>query len=80
MVPIVFYHGKEPWRWPKSLKQGIRGEILPKIPSSLVDNMLDSKLRVIDTHDDKINKAIESKDTKSRGFLNILKKTWTLRP
>ena len=79
MIAIVFYHGKQPWKWPKSLKQGLWGKILSKIPSSLKKTMLDCKLMVIDTHDKKMGKAIKSKVTQSRGALNILKKTWGLK-
>ena len=79
VIAIVFYHGKEPWRQPKSFKKGLWGEILPLIPSSLAKNMLDYELRVLDTHDPRLEKVIADKNFKSRGFLSALKKVWSLK-
>ena len=36
-------------------------------------------LRIIDTHDPKVERAIKNKRTKSRGFLNILKRSRSLK-
>jgi len=76
---VVFYHGKMPWPGEKYLKKGLWRGILSKIPSSLQKDMLDCGLRVVDTHDPRVERAIKDKDTKSRGFLNILKRTWSLK-
>ena len=78
VIAIVFYHGKEPWKWAKSLKKGLWGEILPKIPSSLEKDVLDYGIRVLDTHDPQVEKAICDRNFKSRGFLATLKRVWSL--
>ena len=77
---VLFHHGKKPWPGRTSLKEGLWGRLLPKIPSSLKKDMLDCGLRIIDTHDPKVERAIKNKRTKSRGFLNLLKQIWTLKP
>ena len=51
-----------------------------KIPSSMEKDLSDCGLRVVDTCDPKVERAIKDKGTKSGGFLNILKQTWTLKP
>ena len=43
-------------------------------------DVLDFSARVIDTHDPKVDLAIESDEFKTRGFLNILKRAWYLKP
>ena len=77
---VLFYHGPTPWPRGKSLKKSLWGHVLDKIPSSLRKDMLDYGLRIVDTHDPRVERAIKNKRTKSRGFLNILKRTWTLKP
>ena len=41
--------------------------------------MLNYNLRVIDTHDPRIERAIKDRSFKSRGFLNALKRVWSLK-
>ena len=77
---IVFYHGSKPWKWEKSLRKGLWGKLLSKIPSSLRQDMLDSRIRVLDTSSPEVEAAIKNKDIKSRGYLNIFKRSWTLKP
>ena len=77
VIVVVFYHGKEPWKWPKSLQGGLFGEA--KIPSSLQKDMLNYGIRVLDTHDPRIERAIKDKNFRSRGFLNVLKGVWSLK-
>ena len=79
VVPVLFYHGKKPWQWPKSFHKGFLGDILPKMPLSMQKDVLDFSARVIDTHDPKVDLAIESDEFKTRGFLNILKRCWDLK-
>ena len=42
--------------------------------------MLDSRIRVLDTSSPEVEAAIKNKDIKSRGYLNIFKRSWTLKP
>ena len=80
VIAGALYHGKTPWKWEKSLKKGLWGKILPKIPSSLRKSMLDCEIRVLDIRSWRIKRAIQNKNFKSRGFLNMLKGVWSFRP
>ena len=42
--------------------------------------MLDCGIRVLDIRDPKVKRAIRDKNFKSRGFLNMLKEVWSLKP
>ncbi len=79
VIAVVFYHGKEPWKWEKSFKKGLWGRILPEIPSSLEKDVLDYRIRVLDTHDPRVEQAICDRSFKSRGFLSALKGVWSLK-
>ena len=79
VIAVVFYHGEEPWKWAKSLKQGLWGRVLPKIPPSLAKDVLDYGIRLIDAHDPKVEQAIRDKNFNSRGFLGFLKRIWFLK-
>ena len=80
VIAAALYHGKTPWKWEKSLKKGLWGQNLEKIPSSLTKDMLDCGIRVLDIRDPKVKRAIQDKNFKSRGFLNMLKEVWLLKP
>ena len=77
---FVLYHGEIPYKWGNSLKKGLWGRILGKIPSSLRKGMLDCEIRVLDIRDVKVRRAIRDKNFKSRGFLNMLREVWSFRP
>ena len=79
VASLVFYHGKKPWKWPKSFKKGFWGRILSKIPSSLAKDVLDFRPRIIDTHDPKVLRAIKDKRFKSRACLNVMKEVVTVK-
>ncbi len=79
IIPIVFYHGKKPWKWAKNFQKGLMGEFLEEIPSFLQKVMLNYSIKVIDIHDKKVAQAIRSKAFKSRGFLSLLKRAWDLK-
>ena len=76
---FLFYHGKKPWPGETSLKKGLWGRILSKIPLRLQKYMLDSELIVLDANDLEVKKAIKDKLIKSRGFLNLFSKSAVLR-
>ena len=63
----------------KILSRGFLGESFLKIPVSARKSMLNYELRLLDTHDPKVEKALKDKAFKSRGFLNTLKEIWFLK-
>ncbi len=79
IIPIVFYHGKKPWKWAKNFQKGLMGEILEEIPIFLQKIWLNFQVKILDIHDKKVAQAIRSKAFKSRGFLSLLKRAWDLK-
>ena len=79
VLPVLFYNGKEPWKWKKTFQEGLWGKSFAEIPVSARKNMLNYELRVLDTHEERVKKAIRDKGFKSRGFLNALQKVRTLK-
>ena len=79
VIPVVFYHGKDPWNWKTSFQEGFWGEFFSKIPVSARKSMLNYELRLLDTHDPQMEKVLKDKSFKSRGFLKTLKETWFLK-
>ena len=75
IIPVLFYQGKEPWRWESSFQGVYFGA---KIPAFFKENMLNYKLRILDVHSPEVTKALKSKKFKNRGTLNLLREIWTL--
>ena len=59
---------KNSWSWKTSFQEGFWGEFFSKIPVSARKNMLNYRLRLLDTHDLKVEKALKDKSFRSRGF------------
>ncbi len=76
---VLVYNGQKPWKWEKSFQKGLWGADFAKIPLSLQKDMLNFGLRVLDTHTPAVAKAVENRHFKSRGFLNALRKAWSLK-
>ena len=79
VIPVLFYHGKEPWKGQKSFQEGFWGEFFAKTPVSMQKNMLNYELKLLDTHNPKVERVLKDKSFKSRGFLNVLKGVWLLK-
>ncbi len=76
---VLVYNGQKPWKWEKSFQKGLFSRFFSKIPATIQKNMLNYELRVLDTHDPRVEKAIKNSSFKSRGFLNALRKAWSLK-
>ena len=57
VLPVLFYNGKEPWKWKKTFQEGLWGESFAEIPVSARKIMLNYELRVLDTHEERVKKA-----------------------
>ena len=79
VVPIVFYHGRKPWSWKTSFKEGHSGKYFSDMPVFFQENMLNYNLVVFDTNDSKIKPYFKDKRIKSRGAFNVLQKIWSLK-
>ena len=79
ILPVVFYHGKTPWKWPLSYQETFFGELLTQTPSLLQESMLNYSLKLLDMNDPKIGKVFKDPEFKSRGALYLLKEIWGLK-
>ncbi len=78
IVPGVFYHGKQPWKWPLSFQEGIWGNILKKF-GSLAQFMINYQIKLLSTHDPEVKRAMKDKSLKSHAVLNLMGKIWELK-
>ncbi len=85
IIPVVFYHGKQPWRWEKSFQEAFwpqgGGKKDKKSKTSLLgrESMLDYQVRVLDVQDPKLRGVFRDERVKSRGAFLLFKKAWGLR-
>ena len=79
VIPILFYHGKIPWKWPVSFQKGFFGKFFKEIPPAFRKSMLDFKMKVVDTNDPKVKQAFQDPQVKSRGALALLSKIWNVK-
>ncbi len=78
IVPVVFYHGKKPLKWQKSLQSEDFKQFLSKIPLDSRKSMLNYEPKVINTQDLRVRKVHESKQYKSRGVISLLSEVWDI--
>ena len=85
IIPVVFYHGKQPWRWEKSFQEAFwpqaGGKKGKKSKTSLLgrESMLEYRVRVLDVQDPGLRGVFEDKRVKSRGAFLLFKKAWGLK-
>ena len=80
VTPVLFYHGKKPYKWSLSFQEGVWGRLFAKIPVSLRKDMLNYRLRVLDTHAPAVKRALKDHRLKTRGALSLLSNIWFLKP
>ena len=78
-MPIVFYHGKRPWSWETSFKEGHAGKYFFDIPVFFRKNMLNYNLIVFDTNDPKVQSFFKDRRIKTRGAFKVLQRIWSLK-
>ena len=79
IIPVVFYHGKEPMKWAKSFQEESFKDIFSKIPMESRKDMLNYNLRIINTKDPKVRKAYKGKKLKGYGIINLLSEIWSIK-
>ena len=79
VIPVVFFHGKQPWKGKKSFHEGFWGKNFAEMPVSVRKDLLNYGMRLLDTQDPKVSAVLKDKNFKSRGFLNALKRVWDLK-
>ena len=79
ILPVVFYHGKTPWKWPLSYQETFFDKFLTETAGLFRENMLSYTLKLMDVNDPKIKKVFKDPEFKSRGALYLLKEIWGLK-
>ena len=80
VVPILFYHGRRPLKWRRSLQEADFGENLSKIPVKMRRSMINYHLYIIDLHDERIKREIKRRKLVTKGILVLLSEIWSLKP
>ena len=79
IMPVLFYHGQEPFKWKKSLQEEDFKTFFTKIPIESRKSMLNYEPRIINTQDPKIRKAYKGKKFKGYGVIKLLDEIWSLK-
>ena len=80
VIPVVFYHGKTPWKWKKFFQEAFADENFLALPVSTRENMLNFKVRVLDLHSSRLQKIIRDRNFKSRVLFHLLREVWFSKP
>ena len=80
IIPVLFYHGKKPWRWPLSLEAVSLGDISAKIPLETRRDMVNYNLRLFNIHDPRVERVFDDPRFQTRKALHLLKNIWDLKP
>ena len=76
---MLFYHGKEPLKWKKSLQEEDFGECFSKIPVESRKNMLNYEPKIINTQDLKIRQTLKDRKFKGYSIIKLLSEIWILK-
>ena len=79
IIPVLFYHGKKPSQWKKTLQEEDFDVLFPKIPMESRKSMLNYRPKIIDTHNPKVLKIYKRKRFKGYGVVKLLSDIWGLR-
>ena len=79
VIAVLFYHGKDPFKWKKTLQEEDFGSDLHKIPVQTRKNMLNYELKLINTKDPKMDKIFKERGSQIGGFLRLLNEIWTVK-
>ena len=79
IIPVLFYHGKEPFKRKKSLQEDDFKDFFTKMSRETSESMLNYKPKIINTHDPKLIKIYQEKGFKSTGVIKLLTDIWRLK-
>ena len=79
IIAVLFYHGKGPLKWKKSLQEEDFKTFFSKIPVESRKDMLNYGIRIIDTQSPKIRRAYKGKKFKGHGIIRLLSEIWNLK-
>ncbi len=77
IIPVVFYHGRKPWKWKLSFQEAFGDKNFLDIPVLSRRSMLDFRIRLLDIQDVKWEKVFKDESIKSRGAFYLLREVWS---
>ena len=78
IIPVLFYHGKQPLKWAKSLQEEEFKQDFKEIPFESQKSMLNYEVRIINTKDPKVRNFFKSKGSECWGFIRLLDEIWNI--
>ncbi len=79
IIPVLFYHGKQPLKWRRSLQEEDFKSLFSKIPVESRKHMLNYELKIINTQDSKVREAYKGHQLKGRGVIRLLSEVWSIK-
>ena len=79
IIPVVFYHGKAPWRGPKTFQEAYYGREGIKIPAASKKYMVNYEIKLLNTHEPVLRRAFKNKRFESGRALYYLSDIWRLK-
>ena len=77
VLSVLFFHGKEPIKWGKTLQEADFSENLSQIPVEFRKIMLNYGIKILDAKSPKVRKAY--KNLKSRAVIQLLSEIWNIK-
>ena len=77
IIPVVFYHGRKPWKWKLSFQEAFGDKDFSDIPVLSRKSMLNFKIKLLDVHDKKLETVFKDQSFKSRGAFYLLREVWS---
>ncbi|MDE0119280.1 MAG: Rpn family recombination-promoting nuclease/putative transposase [Bdellovibrionales bacterium] len=77
IIPVVFYHGRKPWKWKLSFQEALGNKAFLNLPLSFRENMLNFKIRLLDIQDKKWGWVFKDPRFQSHGVLYLLREVWS---
>jgi len=79
IIPVLFYHGQQPFKWQASLQEEDFKSFFLNIPVESRKLMLNFGLKIIDTRAPQVQRLYKNKKFKGRGVIRLLSEIWDIK-
>ena len=79
IIPVLFYHGQGVMKWKNSLQEEDFKTFFNKIPVETRENMLNFKMKIINTKEPTVRQFFKSKASECWGFIRLLDEIWEIK-
>ena len=79
IIPVLFYHGKQPLKWKKTLQEEDFRGYFSKIPVEFRKIMLNYGLKIVDAQAPQVQRSYNDKTFKGRGVIKLLSEIWNIK-